>query len=236
MSPRGSLRPARRLAAAAAFAVASGFCVGEAAAGAWPRPPGEVFLSVRGDLEGERDGPDLDGSVYAEYGLARRWTLVGQYSTSEERWNPTRAGMAIRYALSGPDAVNRFAVSLGASSPPNVIGVMTSTRLELGAAWGRGFESRWGAGWMTASAKVMLARDIDRPITDLNALVGLRPAEGRMAMLGLGRYADDGGTFWKLSPQVGYEIRDEVWLVPGLSQELGDDRTTSVTVTIWWTF
>ncbi len=207
-----------------------------AVAGAWPRAPGEVFLSLRGDVEKQAGGSDLDGSVYAEYGLSRRFTLVGQFTTADDAWTPSRAAAGLRFALSPPDAVNRFAVSLGVSAPPDLMGAMTSTRLETGVAWGRGFESRWGGGWATATLRVLFARDEAKPITDLYGLVGLRPADGVMTMFSLGRYADGDGVYWKATPSIGYELRDEVWLVPSLTQEISDDRSTSIGIALWITF
>lgn len=209
---------------------------GPAIAGAWPRAPGEVFLSFRGEIETSDEGPQHSASVYGEYGLTGRVTLVAQFDNANDPWTPRRFGSGARFALSAPDAINHFAIGAGVSTPPDVAGAMTSTRGELSLAWGRGFESRWGAGWATATARVIYGRDTDRPFTDLSGLVGVRPTEGRMAMLSASRYADDDGVYWKLSPSLGYEIRRETWLVPSLTQELSDDRSTAVGLALWLTF
>ncbi|MBP7241849.1 hypothetical protein [Amaricoccus sp.] len=209
---------------------------GEAAAGAWPRAPGEVFLSFRGEIETSDGGPQHNASVYGEYGLTRRVTLVAQFDNANDPWTARRFGTGVQFALSGPDAVNRFAIGFGASTPPDVAGAMTSTRGELSFAWGRGFESRWGGGWATATARVIYGRDTRRPITDVSGLVGLKPAPGRMAMLSASRYADDGGAYWKVSPALGYRLRGETWLVPSVTQELSDDRSTAVGLALWLTF
>jgi hypothetical protein len=210
--------------------------VGPAAAGPWPREPGETFLALRADVERTAEGPDTDASAYVERGLTRRITLVGQFSTADDPWTPSRAATGLRFALSAPDAVNRFAVSLGVSAPPDLMGAMTSARLEAGLAWGRGFESRWGGGWVTADARFLFARDAKKPITDLAALVGVRPADGWMLMLGGSRYKDPAGVYWKLSPAFGYEVRPELWLVPNFTQELSDDRSASVGLSVWFSF
>ena len=232
MIPRPG-RPVLVLLLAALLALGGG---GRAVAGAWPRAPGEVFLSLGAEMEKTGPERDLDASVYGEYGLTDRLTLVGQFTTADQPWTPSRASTALRFALTGPDAVNRFAVSLGVSSPPDLMGAMMGARLEAGVAWGRGFESRWGGGWATATARVMLARDSRQPITDLYGLVGLRPAERWMTMLALGRYADDQGVYWKLTPSVGYELRKGVQIVPSVTQELTDDRSTSLGLSLWLTF
>jgi hypothetical protein len=229
------MRPSALVTAAVAtLAVAA--AAGPAAAGAWPRAPGEVFLALRADVERGDGGSDTDASAYGEYGLSRRITLFGQFSSADDPWTPSRAASGARFALGGADAANRFAISLGVSAPPDLTGAMTSARFEAGLHWGRGFESRWGDGWVTASARLLYGRDTRRPITDLYALAGLRPAEGWTAMLSASRYKDGHGVYWKLSPAVGYELRPDVWLVPNLTQELSDDRSTSLGLSLWLSF
>ncbi len=219
------------LAAALAFAAAQ-----SALAGAWPREPGGGFVSARSDLETTATGSALSFSLYGEYGLTRRLTLVGQFSNADQPFTPSRAAAGVTFALSPPEAVNRFAVGLGVSTPPDLVGVMTQTRIETSLHWGRGFESRFGGGWMTATARVLFARDEDDPITDLHGLVGLRPAEGWMTMLSASRYEDAKGVYYKVSPSVGFELRDRLWIVPSLSQELSDDRSTGVGAALWFSF
>ncbi len=237
MPPRRRYRSVRRTFAVVLLAAATlALPTAPARAGAWPREPGGVFFSVRTDFERSRDGGDLSGSLYGEYDLSKRVTLVGQISNSDEPWTLSRASTAVNIALGRLDAANRFAVSLGVSSPPSLMGAMTGVRLETAVHWGCGFESRWGGGWATATARVLFARDEARPITDLSALVGLRPADRWMTMLSASRYADEDGVYWKVSPSYGYELRDELWIVPNLTQELSDDRSTSVGLSLWFSF
>lgn len=210
---------------------------GPAFGGAWPRPPGEVFLSLRFEQDRPAGGAPADSvSAYGEYGLSPRWTLVGQFSNSAQPWTPSRAAIGLSFALSGPEAKNRWAVGFGVSTPPDLAGAMTAARGELALFWGRGFESRWGGGWATAAARALYGADTARPITDLSALVGLRPREGWMVMLSAGRYADDDGTYLKITPSIGYELRPKLWLVPHLMREFSDDRSTGLGVSVWWSF
>lgn len=207
-----------------------------AQAGAWPREPGGGFVSVRTDIETTASGPATSFSLYGEYGLTRRLTLVGQFSNADQPFTPSRAAAGFTFALSGPDAKNRFAIGLGVSAPPDLAGAMTQPRLETSLHWGRGFESRFGGGWMTATARVLFARDEAEPITDLYGLIGLRPAEGVMTMLSASRYEDAEGVYYKISPSVGFELRDRLWLVPSLTQEMSHDRSTGVGVAVWFSF
>ena len=232
MRPRVLPSALRRALAAAALALVAD----PAQSGAWPREPGGGFVSARADLETTHSGPAASFGLYGEYGLTRRLTLVGQFSNSDQPFTVSRAAIGLTFALSPLDAVNRFAIGLGVSTPPDLVGVMTQTRLETSLHWGRGFESRFGGGWVTATARLLFARDEAKPITDFYGLVGLRPAEGWMTMLSASRFEDGEGVYYKVSPSVGYELRDELWIVPNLSQELTDDRSTSVGVSIWFSF
>ncbi len=224
------LAPAALVAAVTLAAAAS------AEAGAWPREPGGGFLSLRADYETSRDGPAPSASLYGEYGLTRRLTLVGQLSNADQPFTVSRAAVGVSFALSSDDAVNRFAVGLGVSTPPDLEGVMTETRLETALHWGRGFDSPLGGGWATATVRVLFARDEYRPITDLSGLIGLRPAEGWMTMLSASRYEDEKGVYYKVSPSVGYELRDSLWVVPSLTQELSEDLSTGVGLALWFSF
>jgi len=222
-----------RLALAAAFWACF---AGPLLAGAWPREPGGVFLSQRFDYDRSWREQKASATLYAEYGLSRRLTVVGQLSNEDEPWTVSRSALGLNYALGRLDAPDKVAVSLGVSTPPTMMGVTTERRIEAGLHWGRGFESRWGGGWATASAKLLFARDEDDPITDFSALVGLRPKDRWMAMLSASRYGDTQGTYVKVSPSVGYELRDRLWVVPSVTLELTDDRSTGVGVSFWFSF
>ncbi len=226
-----------RIGAAAALLLV--VLAGPALAGAWPREPGGVFLSLRIEDDGA-------ASLYGEYGLSRRVTLGGQVST-DERHEPDdrldlppprdgRISAFTRLALGPLEATNRFAFSFGVSVPPDTVGMATRQRLEAGLHWGRGFESALGGGWATATARLLRDPDEDRPITDLSGLVGIRPAPGTMAMLALSRWRDDDGTYWKLAPSAGYELRPKLWLVPQVTRTFGDATETRTSLSLWLSF
>jgi hypothetical protein len=57
-----------------------------------------------------------------------------------------------------------------------------------------------------------------------------------MAMLSGGRYEDEEGVIWKISPSAGYELRDRLWLVPNITREFGESERTTLGVSVWFTF
>ena len=200
-----------------------------AEAGAWPREPGATFLSARRDF-----GAEGGTALYGEYGLTRRITLGGQWSDGTE-WTLPRTGAFVNVAIGDLGAQHRFAVSLGVSTTPDMLVVQEEARLDLGLHWGRGFESRFGGGWTTASYLIHLRSEGDA-IHDLYGTVGVRPREGWMAMLSASRYDDGEGVYRKLTPAVGYEIRKDVWGIVQVTRELGKDRTTALGLSLWWSF
>lgn len=224
--------------------------------GAWPREPGKIFLSIRSDYEA--GSGDVRTAVYGEYGFSRRITFGFTASDgppdyakeNEDEWrleqaatalvsppSRRRVGSFVKLAVGPLEATNRFALSLGASAPPDQYGLMTEYQIEAAVHWGRGLTTRWGDGWATATAKVILARDEDRPITDFYGLVGLKPADDWMTMLSLNRYADTGGTTWKTTTSAGYRATEKVWIVPSLSYGFGNGNSqTSVGLALWLNF
>jgi hypothetical protein len=212
-----------------------------AEAGAWPREPGRFFLSARADFHRAEARPRA--SLYGEYGLSRRITLGLQ--SSESRYEARAAfGLPERYrrlavfarAAIGPlDARHRFAASLGASAPADAASAAADARLEAALHWGMGFETAFGGGWATATAKFGAALQAGRSTDEQSALIGLRPRDGLMAMLAASRYADATGATWSLSPSVGVELRRGTWLVPSLKLEPAD-RNATLGVSAWFNF
>lgn len=220
----------------AALAAGAAFGAGPALAGAWPREPGAVFLSARGDFGPTAAGRSPGGSLYGEYGLTRRITLIGQFSNADSPWANARAGVAVQYALSKPEARHKLAVGFGVSAPPSMMGAMLDARIETSLHWGMGFESRFGGGWATLSAKFIQPMAEEAVVTDLHGLVGVRPREGWMTMLAANRYEDGEGVTWKLSPSVGYQVTEKITLVPNVTRQIGGAGETTVGLSIWLSF
>jgi hypothetical protein len=213
-----------------------------AASGAWPRAEGEKFLSARTDFNVNDMGAPIAASVYGEYGLRNRITLIGQFSSADAPWLGSRASLSVQYALSPEHWRHKFAISGGVSAPPDTMGLMLDTQIETALHWGLGFESRYGPGWATITARVLqpiaLQPSTDtKIITDVYGVVGVRPQEGWMTMISTSRYENSDGVTWKVSPSMGYELREKAWIVPNVTREFGggDDQTT-LGLAIWLTF
>jgi hypothetical protein len=207
-----------------------------AEAGAWPRPVGKTFLSLRRDWERSGDGRERSTSVYGEYGLTERVTLGGRWSDHSSVWTFARTGGFVRLALGDLEAANRFAVSLGASTVPDLYMAEEETRIDLGAHWGRGFETRLGGGWATASYVRRISPSGAPGIDDLYGTVGLRPWEGGMVMLSASHYRDEGGTTRTLAPALGVALREGVWAVGTYTHEIGGRDLRAFGLGLWLEF
>jgi hypothetical protein len=225
--------------AAVLFATIASVLPGDALAGAWPREPGKFFLSLRTEIENTEQGNSRSRSIYGEYGLTPRFTLGGQFSQSNLVETRPRALVFGRFAIGNLKAADRFAIGLGASvatDSEDALDALYTARAETALYYGRGFGSRFGDGWLALSARLMVEYDNVNLITDFGALIGLRPYDGWMTMLSLSSYSDEDGTYRKLSPSVGYQLRDNVWGVLQVTQQISGGSDSAVGLSVWINF
>jgi hypothetical protein len=210
---------------------------GPACAGAWPREPGETFLSIR--TEADVSGNDAGGtSLYGEYGLTRRVTLGAQFSNDSAAVNLPRAGAFLNFALGDLGAASRFAVSVGGSTAAvqNMPMASDEARLDVGVHWGTGFSIGTAGGWATWSYLLHFEDGDANPIRDAYGTIGLRPWTGWLAMISGSFYQDAGGTYRRVTPALGYELREDVWAILQVGQQIGDEAATTLGLSIWWSF
>lgn len=215
----------------------------EAAAGAWPRPKGETFVSVasrwstgaRTLIAAVQDIQSYN-SIYAEHGLTDRWTVgldAGQGRGPDEVVNAALVFARLPVWSPGENKVAAdFGVGLlddGVDGP--------QTRLRPGLAWGRGFESRWGGGWLgiEASYEYRLPNGDTAAKADFTA--GLKPNDRWMGILQVqtGAYPDS-DPIVRLAPSVVRKLGKRSHLqVGGLAPIAGDDAYGAM-VALWFSF
>ncbi len=192
------------------------------AAGPWPRPAGERFISL------SRDGGGT--SLWVESGIDGRQWLVGQ--ARRDRGGARFLGLSWRRSLVAEDAVQRLAVSLGAEYRDRG----ARAWLRPGMMWGRGFE-RPVPGWVAASvvASVPLRRTASVELNGALTL-GARPVPQWLTMVQFQGERDQSESRFHLAPSVAWEWRAGSHLQLGLRQRLGGDRRRSVTLASWLRF
>jgi hypothetical protein len=216
----------------------------EGMAGAWPREEGQVFLSfsqttssgARTVLEAVQDVRSYS-SIYAEYGLTPELTVgfdAGLARGDQDQasaWN-----LFLRRPVWVAKNGNRFAAELGIgqlNDPDNG----RQWRIKPGLSWGRGFESRWGGGWVgleSSAAYRFSSQDFEFK-TDFTA--GLRPTDRWMLIFQVqsGRYgADD--PIVRLAPSVVRRFGEKMHVQLGFIQSVAGDDAMGVKIGTWLTF
>jgi len=230
----------------AALAVVLLICVPAAAAGgAWPRGEGKAFVSLAtllssGDFSSLQGlGADLRNysSVYGEYGLGAEWTLGADafYATGEDV-DGFGAIVFARRTLFRLEGGHVFAADLGLGWLEESDADGTA-RIRSGLSWGKGFDSAWGGGWMSADGSLEYRLPRDEVIAKLDATLGLRPWPRWMTMVQIqsGHFGDD-GFILKLAPSVAYELGEGRHLQLGLSIGLAGEDAVGVKLAHWWAF
>lgn len=215
-------------------------------AGPWPREVGQTFLA----LTTERDRDDTRyHSLYAEYGLAPRTTLGVELGQADP--GDASAMIWVQRALDDGQGSLRLAMQGG-------IGMTRRDGLTLGVlqsavSVGRGFDSRWGGGWLQAQllARMTVAQPEGRTqapsfvagfltagrVVKADLTVGLRPREGMMVVNSLWLEDRDDAVFSaRLASSVAFQLRGPVQVELGMVQPLTGDALPAVRLGTWIAF
>ena len=220
------------------------FAATEATAGAWPRPKGETFVSVATrqstgarTLIGAVQDVHSYNSVYAEYGLTDRLT-VG-LDAGQGRGPDDAVNAALVFARVPVWSPGRHKVAADSGLGLLADGVEpTQTRLRPGLAWGRGFESRWGGGWIGMEASYELRLPSGGHATKTDFTAGLKPTESWMAMLQLqaGDYPGAEAPIVRLAPAVVRKLGRRTHLQVGAIAPVSGDDPHGALLSPWLTF
>lgn len=218
----------------------------DAVAGAWTREQGGAFVALgyeattpRSALSQEElavdPSPELIGytTLYAEYGLTDVVTIG--VDAGRDEGPQTWAGVVFaRVPIAPLEWSNRFAVQVGVGQrryiQPGPFYPQETRESEaigrLGLAWGRGFTTAYGGGWLGLEGSVEHRLTTDDRVLKLDAIAGFRSGEKTSLILQIqsGDFPED-NPYAKILPGV---VR-ELW--PGISLETsliagvaGDDR------------
>jgi hypothetical protein len=220
------------------------FAAAQASAGAWPREEGSTFLSLsytvttgaRTLLAAMQDIRSY-GSVYAEYGLTPRLTvgLDAGYGMGEDEKVGTALAFARLPVWTSAEG-QRLAAELG-------FGLLDDDsdgrqlRIRPGLAWGRGFESRRGAGWLGLDAWAELRLPSQDVALKADATAGLKPNDDWMliAQVQAGRYPDD-GPLVRLAPSVVRRLGERTHVQLSLIGSVVGDDAMGVKLAAWFSF
>jgi hypothetical protein len=215
----------------------------EASAGAWPRPKGETFVSVatrqstgaRTLIAAVQDIRSYT-SIYVEHGVTDRLTVgldAGQGRGPDERVDT--ALVFARLPVWSPGE-HRVAADLGLGLLEDGIDG-TQTRIRPGLAWGRGFESRWGGGWLGMEASYEYRVSSGDSVVKADFTAGLKPNDRWMGILQLqtGAYPDS-EPIARLAPSVVRRLGARSHVQIGGIAPLAGDNAYGATLALWFTF
>lgn len=176
----------------------------QAVSGAWPREKGEAFLSIAG-RPGVWNGVDsVTLSFYGEYGVSDRLTLAGKalYDFSAQDLVANEA--SLRWHFPERDQYLRKAISLTVADGHDGV------RVKPGVHLGRGLQTPVGPGWV--DVELFTSVPIGAPIggNDIDyggyGVLGLKPQDSVMTMLGVDVFAASSGISLKAIPAIAWEF------------------------------
>ena len=212
-------------------------------AGAWPRAPGEFFVSTSYTLTtGARTliGATQDvrsyGSIYAEYGLTPKWTVGLDAGTGRGEEDRVSAALAfVRYPVWKSGGGQWLAANLGIGTLQDSDG--PQSRVRPGLDWGRGFSSSWGDGWAGVETSVEWRHPSGDIVVKADLTAGLKPDDRWMLILQLqsGHYPGE-ETIVRLAPSVVRRLGAASHLQLGLVAPLAGDDAVGAKLATWFTF
>ncbi len=171
--------------------------------GAWLREKGKTFTAT--SVSVFKDGPDFDykTSLYSEWGAREKLTLGVDVEGNRDLYGHAFVFARVPIADIGPPG--RFATELG-------VGVHhrdteTWPLYKLALAYGRGFESRWGYGWLAIDTALEY-RDEDALIRKLDLTTGLSADRRLNPLLQIETsYVPDRPFYWSARPWLMYRTK-----------------------------
>lgn len=204
-----------------------------AQAGAWLREHKSVFVAVGSTVRGSLEVPlESENSVYAEYGAWPRLTFGIDYN--EIRGKAGHALLFVRVPIGPTDRRTRFAtdVSVGRHHQQGV----WSPMYKLAFAVGRGFDSRWGSGWMAAETAYEVRTAQPDPAIKLDAVIGLSSGPRVRPLLKLETlYLPDKPVGWSVTPGIMFDVGKSTWVI-GVERRSSLKKTYGLTFGLWRSF
>jgi hypothetical protein len=202
-------------------------------AGAWPRAEGGGFLSVSQEIHRRKDGT-LTGylSVYAEYGQTERLTF-GLEGGGNDTGTFSDVTLFARVPFGPTDGADRFAVQFGVGLREKPGGGGEAV-VKPALAWGRGFDSRFGPGWMGLDASTTLGLDTSDTWSKLDLTLGLSPDADSHLIVQLQTYHDRFGSIVKLAPSYVRRLRGNLKIEIGVIQPLNTGQSTGLKAGTWF--
>ncbi|WP_226779099.1 hypothetical protein [Oceaniglobus trochenteri] len=204
--------------------------------GAWPREKGGVFLSLSQNVSHEGNGrPDGYRAIYLEYGVTPRLTFGAKLWQRADRAFGDALVFA-RYPVGDPDGAHRFALGL-ALGVRHYDGGETRPAVQSEASWGKGFQSRFGDGWMALDGAFGQTIGGGDRWLKLDFTLGLKPDEKTHLILQLrGHDETRSGRVAVLAPSYVRAISERLKVEVGMTYRLRGANRVGATLGTWIEF
>lgn len=208
-------------------------CAPPAHAGAWLREHKDVFLSFGSTIRGNKTTlPDYETKLYAEYGLLPRMTLG--FDLNDIRAKSAHALLFARFPIGNVDNRTRYALELGIGK--HRYQMQWAPMYKAALAIGRGFESRWGNGWMGAELAYEVRTALPEPTVKLDLVAGLSSGPRIRPLIKLETAYMAGQPFsWALTPGIMFDVKESTWVL-GIEGRSTTQKTIGLTFNIWRRF
>lgn len=172
----------------------------QALSGAWPREKGQVFLSLAGTPSGWHRSEHPKLTLYAEYGAMDQFTLAGKALYDFNLRDLVAHEVKLRWHL--PERDRTWRKALGLTVADGNAGVRIKPELHFG----RGLKTAIGPGWLDVELFASVPTSGDAIEYGSYGVLGLKPHERFMTMLGVDVFAASSGVTVKAIPAIAWEF------------------------------
>ena len=215
-----------------------------AQAGAWAREEGTLFLSFAFVAPVEGDATqDGTGSIYAEYGLP--WRLTAGAKIDQRSRGPQAVDLFLRRTLTAASARLQFAVEIGMELAVDTHTDAATGRLSFSAETGqallalhagRGFDSRYGSGWIDTRIGAKLPSGDADLVGEVDATLGLRLGARLFSTMEVWHTFDAADTTTTLVPGLGYRLTERITVTSRYRHDLRGGGADRVELGAWVDF
>jgi hypothetical protein len=212
-----------------------------AEAGAWAREKGSFFASTTATAVADPDDVSNTlktyGSLYAEYGLGRQ--LTAGVDTGMEETTDYSAMFFLRKSFTLGADTNQFAVlgGLGVGSTGAGVGGSSQWLTQIGFSYGRGFETRFGGGWLAFDTSATYRTGSQDVAGKADLTLGLKPTERTKLMLQLqaGQYPGS-DPYLRVVPSIARKFGERVHIELGAQIGVVGDERVGLKLGTWMEF
>lgn len=199
-------------------------------AGAWPREKGELFMSVMAKQQTDQLQGYPIGTAYVEYGLRHNITVAGKITYDFSVLETTEYELSARWHFPDNDAPLKKAISLTLAGP------VEDPRIEPRFHLGYGFSTPFGSGWADLEVYASVSTQGLAPNYGGYGVLGLKPHDRLLTMLGVDVMMTPDKTFVKAIPSVAWEMKPNRYLTVQYTRGVQGVQESELGMGLWLQF